>query len=310
MNGPLKMYRTKQVVRHDITVQLPDCMYKLKNIHAARNGMVEQRTDHISSAPKKVDICDQNNQNLPEMAALELRQEEILRQLADLKKQMDSIRNNLKISKNVTVTSQIIKPNQGPPLSLPDVIINASPTNPPYSLELIQKLWKNYMFLSVESYIHSSLSSLTENAQQLTNTLEKFKPGNVPKINVKLIWKDVGANPELVISHARILGEVNILRYLARVTSDSLNYETCNNVHEIDALLDVCYNIVKSKTKTERASLLQILNKSLGKSQWLGDRSQISIADVAAYSAIKQATIPSEVNVNLGKWLQKCVAAC
>lgn len=42
------------------------------------------------------------------MAALELRQGEILRQLADLKKQMDTIKKNLKITQNVTTT-----PKQG-----------------------------------------------------------------------------------------------------------------------------------------------------------------------------------------------------
>lgn len=63
MNGPLKMYQTKQIVQHDFKVQLPNCMYKLKNIHG-RNGTVEQRTDHVSSAPKKVDIFDQVKQFL------------------------------------------------------------------------------------------------------------------------------------------------------------------------------------------------------------------------------------------------------
>ena len=169
---------------------------------------------------------------------------------------------------------------------------------------------------------------MTENATELTKILEAFSAEtNVPKVNVKLIWKDgkkskkapcdysviiifsVGANVELLISHQPILGEVNILRYLSRVSSDLLNYETYNNTHEIDTLLDISYNIVKAKTKTERGALLKALSKSLGKSQWLAGRSQVSVADLAAYSAIKQATSPSEVSVSLGKWLQRC-AAC
>jgi glutathione S-transferase len=105
------------------------------------------------------------------------------------------------------------------------------------------------------------------------------------------------------------LGEVNILRYLSRVSSDCLNYETYINAHEVDSLLDISFGIIKAKTKTERASLLQILHKSLGKQEWLGGRDQVSIADLAAYSAIKQSTSANEINVNLGKWLQRC-AAC
>ncbi|KAJ3642721.1 hypothetical protein Zmor_025479 [Zophobas morio] len=310
MNGPLKMYSTKQVVQHDFRVRLPECMYKLKNIHAARNGVVERGTDHVATSTRKLDIFDQNYQNIPEMAALEVRQEEILRQLDELKKQMDSIRNTLKVANHAPFPTVILKPKQETPPSLPDIIINASPTNPPYSLELIQKLWKNYIFLSVKTYTHSSLTTLTENATELTKILEAFSAEtNVPKVNVKLIWKDVGANVELLISHQPILGEVNILRYLSRVSSDLLNYETYNNTHEIDTLLDISYNIVKAKTKTERGALLKALSKSLGKSQWLAGRSQVSVADLAAYSAIKQATSPSEVSVSLGKWLQRC-AAC
>jgi aminoacyl tRNA synthase complex-interacting multifunctional protein 2 len=311
MNGPLKMYRTKQVVHHDFKVELPDCMYKLRNIHAARNGMVDQRTtDHVSSSTKKLDIFDQNNQNIPEMADLEVRQEEILKQLAELKKQMDCIRSNLKMTQATSLPTVITKSNRVEPPNLPDIIINASPTNPPYSLELIQKLWKNYVFLSVKTYLHSTITSLNENATQLTKTLESFAPmTNVPKVNVQLIWKNVGANAELIVSQRPILGEVNILRYLSRVSSDCLNYETYINAHEVDSLLDISFGIIKAKTKTERASLLQTLHKSLGKQEWLGGRDQVSIADLAAYSAIKQSTSANEINVNLGKWLQRC-AAC
>lgn len=33
MNGPATMYRTAQVIRHDLPVELPDCMYKVRNVH-------------------------------------------------------------------------------------------------------------------------------------------------------------------------------------------------------------------------------------------------------------------------------------
>lgn len=68
MNGPIKMYRTKQVVRHDIPVKLPTCMYKLKNIHSALsaglNGMVDGSSDHVSPPNKKLNIIDQVKQFL------------------------------------------------------------------------------------------------------------------------------------------------------------------------------------------------------------------------------------------------------
>lgn len=58
------MYRLKQIVRHDLPVQLPTCMYKLKNIHSGRNGMIDDSADHVSPPNKKLDIIDQVKQFL------------------------------------------------------------------------------------------------------------------------------------------------------------------------------------------------------------------------------------------------------
>lgn len=48
------------------------------------------------------------------MAALEARQDEILKQLADLKKQMDFIRTNLNQTKNEQSTAPVILQCPGP----------------------------------------------------------------------------------------------------------------------------------------------------------------------------------------------------
>lgn len=111
---------------------------------------------------------------------------------------------------------------------------------------------------------------------------------------------------ELLVSHIPILGEVNMLRYLARAIKSSLNYDSESDCIEIDSLLDICYLLVRTKTKSERTALLQTINKSLGKAQWLVGRGQASIADIATYSAIRQTNTSSEISANLGKWFQRC----
>lgn len=58
------MYRTRQIVRHDIQVKLPTCMYKLKNIQSGRKAMVDSSSDHVSPPNKKLDIIDQVKQFL------------------------------------------------------------------------------------------------------------------------------------------------------------------------------------------------------------------------------------------------------
>lgn len=97
-----------------------------------------------------------------------------------------------------------------------------------------------------------------------------------------------------------------MLRYLARAVKSPLNYHSESDCIDIDSLLDICYLLVRAKTKTERTALLQAINKSLGKAQWLVGRSQASVADVAAYSAIRQATSSNEISANLSKWFQRC----
>ncbi|XP_018571406.1 probable aminoacyl tRNA synthase complex-interacting multifunctional protein 2 isoform X1 [Anoplophora glabripennis] len=316
MNGPIKMYQTRRFVRHDIPVELPKCMYTLKNIHS-RNGMVDGAVDHVLAKNKKLDIFDQvkqflkNNHKIPGMAELEAKQEEILQQLAELKKQILSIKSDLKIAAvSTTKPSTNFTSSTCPKITinnLPDIVINANPSNPPYSLQIIQKLLQDTLALTFSTYLHSTVSSLSEEAKKLDSTIVNFAPkSNVLKLNIRLIWKTIDSNTELLVSHIPILGEVNMLRYLSRAVKSSLNYDSESDCIEIDSLLDICYLLVRARTKTERAGLLQTINKSLGKAQWLVGRSQASIADVAAYSAIRQATSNNEISANLGKWFQRC----
>ncbi|XP_074033789.1 aaRS-interacting multifunctional protein 2 isoform X2 [Leptinotarsa decemlineata] len=301
MNGPIKMYRTTQIIKHDLPVELPKCMYALKNIHSNSKSDCGSNEDHAKASNKKLDIFDQNKQHVGGMAELEAKQEKILTQLAELKQQILTLRSSLSLATPAPSKMTPLKTN------LQDIVINASPTNPPYSLEIIQKLFQDRVGLVFTTHLHSSISSLTEEAEKLQTSLVNFTPKTgVPVMNVRLIWKNVGNNLELLVTPLPILGEVNLLRYLVRVTEAPLNYDSDQDFHEIDSLLDSAYMVVKSRTKTERTSFLQFLNKSLGKSQWLAGRTTASIADIAAYSAIKQVSNAAEMTVNLGKWFQRC----
>ena len=112
----------------------------------------------------------------------------------------------------------------------------------------------------------------------------------------------VGAQTELIVCKQPILGEVNILRYISRIIP-CLNYDTCS--HDMDSVLDACYLLIMTKTKTERQILLRFISRKLGKKQWFCDREEISVVDLAVYSTIKQIPFV-ELNTTLAKWLQKC----
>lgn len=310
MNGPTKMYSLKQIVRHDFPVELPSCMYKIKNIHSidkykTRNGMVGDGVDHVSSSRKKLDISDQNNQNVPGMAELQHRQEEILKQLAELKKQMLSIKNQLNTHCAKTTTNITSCP-MGPSVLPTEIVLNVNPQNPPYSLEFVQKILQNTIHFVVTIHTHSTVNSLPTNAKQLSDRLTSFSPttNSVPNIHLRLIWKNVDDKFELMASHTRIIGEINFLRYVSRLCPNRFSYD--GGDMEIDSLLDICYLVIISKNKTQRAKLLQNFTNIISKQGNYMTKNSFGIIDVAAYSAIKQVSSNDEVNVALSKWMKKC----
>ncbi|XP_030753214.1 probable aminoacyl tRNA synthase complex-interacting multifunctional protein 2 isoform X2 [Sitophilus oryzae] len=313
MNGPTKMYRMKPIVVHDFAVELPKCMYRMNNIHSSRNK-ADGTEDHVSLPNQKLDIFDQNSQGIPGMAELEAKQNDILKQLEQLKKQIHSLKCDLNIqndtsSKVIPKVAQCTASKRTKNNIPSTIVINANPDSPPYSLEILQRLLQNQIALVVTSYLHSTIASLPDQANVLKSSLENFKlPAVVPVVNVSLIWKNISSNVEFLIAHTPISGEVNFLRYLSRSTDTQLSYDSDVKSNEIDSLLDQCYLLVRAKTKTERSEILQTLQKSLSKSQWLAGRSQPSVLDVAAYSAVRQCHLAKDLNVGLGKWYERSQA--
>lgn len=127
------------------------------------------------------------------MAALEVRQQDILKQLAALKKQMQALKADLK-SSGTTTRQSPVKTVASAPIdvnNLPDIVINASPDFPPYSLQLIQQVWKDNLNMKVQTHLHSSVPKVSEGVALFGSTLEKFETqGKLPVLNVRLIWKD------------------------------------------------------------------------------------------------------------------------
>lgn len=59
MRGINKMYSMKPLIRHDLPIEPLTCMYKMKNIHAGRNGEVIRDTGHVSEGKGNLDTFDQ-----------------------------------------------------------------------------------------------------------------------------------------------------------------------------------------------------------------------------------------------------------
>lgn len=57
------MYQTKAIIRHDELIELPGCMYKMKNILSGQKN--QSSAGHVSSSPNKdLDLSEQVNKIL------------------------------------------------------------------------------------------------------------------------------------------------------------------------------------------------------------------------------------------------------
>ncbi|KAL3268249.1 hypothetical protein HHI36_007373 [Cryptolaemus montrouzieri] len=306
------MYEIRPIITLDAPTKLPNCMYKLKNIHADLDNVLEEKS--LPPGTKKVGTFKQVEQFLKnienrEMAALEDRQEKLLSQLEELKKIMESIKSNLNKSSNTPNScnktakiSSAAKVN-----NIPDIVINVNPRYPPYFLLFLQRLLKNEISLNITCHLHSSVSEISGKSEAFISNLEKFPTNGVPSMNIRLIWKNIGPNAELSVSRFPVQGEANILRFLARTLDAYLGYEKNPNVAKIDYLLDLSYKLSNTNSKSSRSGILQCLSKHvLPNFKWLGGQNKITIADIAVYDSLVNFANKNEISGDLNKWFNNC----
>ncbi|XP_076653728.1 putative aminoacyl tRNA synthase complex-interacting multifunctional protein 2 isoform X2 [Halictus rubicundus] len=295
MRNEMAMYALKPVVSLPDTLHHSKPMYEMRNIHKERS-----RDDHTEAENKIVpDITEQCP--LPEYNLLEARQEKILAQLADLKKQVSTLCNLLKRT-NQTAPLEICNKSQDT-VVMPGVtvylIINANPKMLPYSVLALQQVWMD-TDIRIETYVHSSIN---EQIPSIEQSITQSPRKNV--VNLQLIWKDV-ADLELVsgLRGYNITGEINFLRHLSRLIS-SHNYENSmcpENVNRIDWILDLCHSIRYQSTLKRKQELISLLVDKLNINS--SDKKEFDIADIAVWSTIKQ--VFPKCPPKLEKWFIAC----
>lgn len=307
------MYDLKPILK-PVHVELPTCMYPMKPI-INRSGT----TTGAAAA--------ESTEDLPEIQALAAKQEKILKQLAELREQLVSMRTDLKLcnkpaqpsaqapsSKSAQGKTQTKKIEPINSSYLQDFVVNASPENIPYGLLALKKLWIDRLNLQVECFIHSTIPQLTEEALKFQNTITSFEPGldNLPRIKVTLIWKNVGTYTEMITSptaYVPICGEVNILRFLSRCGPSEFNYERADDVAEADSVLDTCYLLVNKQNLKDKKQVLKLLSSKLGKTPCFGG-DELSLCDIAATSAVRQLqkSLGKDINPNMTKLMGRVSA--
>lgn len=307
------MYDLKPILKA-VHVDLPTCMYPMKPVIQHGGGATA-----AAAAPS-------STEDLPEIQALAAKQEKILKQLAELRQQLVSMRTDLKLcskpaqasaqpgsskTNNVQSKPQTKKIEPINASYLQDFVVNASPDNIPYGLLALKKLWINRLNLQVECFTHSTIPKLSEEALNFQNHITSVEPKleNLPHIKVTLIWKNVGAYTEMITSptaYVPICGEVNILRYLSRCGPSEFNYERNDDVAEVDSILDACYLLINKQNVKDKKQVLKTLSSKLGKTASFGGE-EVSLCDIAATSAIKQVqkALGKDVNPNMTKLIAR-----
>lgn len=304
------MYDLKPILK-PVHVELPTCMYPMKQViqHGASGTVATQSS----------------TEDLPEIHALSVKQEKILKQLAELRDQLVSMRTDLKLcNKPAQPSAAQSAPSKAPsskskpgtttkkiePINasyLQDFVVNASPENIPYGLLALKKLWIDRLNLQVECFTHSTIPKLSDEAINFQNQITSFEPKleNLPRIMVTLIWKNVGTYTEMITSptaYVPICGEVNILRFLSRCGPSEFNYERNDDVAEVDSILDTCYQLINKQNVKDKKLVLKTLSSKLGKTPSFGG-DEVSLCDIAATSAIKQVqkALAKDINPNMAK---------
>ncbi|RZF35526.1 hypothetical protein LSTR_LSTR010217 [Laodelphax striatellus] len=316
MNGPVpnKMYQIKPVFCLPDSLEIASNMYKMKNIHntsfQASNSVKEENTVALEKTPKN------------EYDDIHKRQKIILQQLTDLQNQMSLFRNRLSSEKVLPVKNSAsvpdIKPNS--PTMKPsfeqggviyDIVINANPNHPPYSLLAINTLWGNKLKMRVTTHFHSTISTI-DKVDELFQVLQDNNNNgcNSSSLNITLVWKETGPDCELIISplhHTAIRGEVNLLRYLERHLSP-VDSQDAIAATRLDSLLDRCHCLRHATTAKEKKSIVKALNAALGKGAWIGGTKEMGVADVALWSVLR-CDRELELTQSLTKWVERCNGA-
>ncbi|XP_066291410.1 aminoacyl tRNA synthase complex-interacting multifunctional protein 2-like [Branchiostoma lanceolatum] len=301
MSG-IPMYKATPYYKLDDlnNIELPKCMYKMKNVHKEREDGPQSVQRGGSSGSQALD-------------ALEQRQENILRELdalqAEVAAMMQHLPASVKQQGSATASGATCGQAQleGP---VRDIVINASPSSPPLSLFILYELLKQQFRCFGSVHVHSSVENVPEGlCKCLGNGIRSDLRNRTDfQLAITLIWKDVKPSPQMMMSAAYqtpIHGESNVARYLGRILQPSYDAQDPVTATEIDTWVDMAGTQVLLGNNKERAASLRSLNSRLGKHDWLVG-SGLTLADMVMWSALHQTGQAAGVPANVKRWMQAC----
>lgn len=299
------MYRVTPIYQEIASVELPTCMYRVASVYGGTSA---------ANMPNGVMPIDDTGDMVAE---LERRQQQLIERLNHLKGLVDNVaakstsRQPIPGGTAETATVPARAPMQVGKRtgSLVDIVVNASPDHPPWSLWPLRRLLSQHMRVLFACHTHSSVGALPANLSFLAagpdrGPLTESRMSH--DLALTLVWKQVDENCEVMVSpmlQTAIVGEVNLIRYLGRLLSPSYESGDAVTATEVDYWLSLAHHGVIHGKNKEQQAVLKALNAQLGRTPYvLG--SVPGLADIALWSALLQANLACGAPNNVKKWLK------
>ncbi|KAJ1096852.1 hypothetical protein NDU88_001983 [Pleurodeles waltl] len=287
----------------ELQVELPTCMYRLPNLHQT-----------MEPQHQPANVAD------PSLQALEVRQEEILKRLYELKAAVDGLSKMIHTPDADFDVTSIIKVEEQTPSraavadldallgkdygALRDIVINANPSLPPFSLLVLHGLLCQRYKVLTAVHTHSSVKNVPEELIKCFGEHPNNRSRQEYQLGFTLIWKDV-PKPQMKFSIQNMCpveGEGNIARFLFSLLAPE---PSAVILTQIDSWVDTVIFQMKEGSNKEKAAVLRAMNSALGKSPWLVG-SELTVADIVGWCAVQQTNGSTAIPANVQKWMKSC----
>ncbi|XP_063531139.1 uncharacterized protein LOC134742115 isoform X1 [Cydia strobilella] len=286
------MYSMKNIITHDGDILLPKCMYHMKNLY--NFDTKAESTEEEIDINVRTQVMKLLKMPSKEMADLEVRQDQLLKKLDILYDRIKTISSFCNVD-----PTKVSRNNKKPALIkiLEEIVLVYSPDCLPWFLKKIVK--ESSHPVNVSWHIHSSVP--IEKVPKIQAFVKSFpKQGHASKVTIRLIFKNVAADPELKWSSLDLpmIGNVNILRYVSLAYPSVIPYDSDD--YNVDNFLDICHLLEKTPEKSKETLTKKLFSQS---KNWIYNN-EFSIVDIAAYHVLKQWQNYTKYAPK--DWLAKC----
>ncbi|GAB6026680.1 Aminoacyl tRNA synthetase complex-interacting multifunctional protein 2 [Chamberlinius hualienensis] len=293
------MYSVRRFYEYPVEVEKPTCMYEVKSLYSDTHIECQTLEAQLTANNEPALI---NGYEKIQVANLEKRQISLINQLQDLTLLLKNIKEKL-LSGPPNKIGPVVHPLKDGQLL--DVVIFNPPTCSLWALIVLSNWLKQRYSVQLNIHLHSTVKKVDNNWLKLLDS-QRLNPHNriLNQLIITIIVKGDIEIPELRVSARQrvpVVGEVNILRYLATLIWPSYTFEDPVQLTEIDQWLDIAH--INSRTGKPGQDILDKLNSHLSRNKYLVG-GVLSLADVGLLSIISRSVMKLPQHVK--RWKDDC----